>query len=515
MDPTRIEQLRDPAAFPGNPETVEIIQTHLSVVCLAGEFAYKLKKSIRLPFADFTTIAKRRYFCEEELRLNRRLCPSIYLEVVPLCLDSGGRPRFRASGKIVDYALKMKRLPAERMLDVLLQQGAVSETEISQVAHIVDRFHERSERSEEIEQLGGPERLRGSAEANFEETRDMVGEVFCAELHAALDRRSRMDFDRWSPLLDQRRKEGRIVDGHGDLHARNICLCDPIAVYDCIEFEPSFRCGDAANDHAFLVMDLRFRGHPELSQAYVEAVIEESGDGGMRAILPFLVRYRALVRAKVSAFASCEKEFSGEERARSAVTASRYLRLAGASAFEESGPWWLVVCGLPGTGKSTLASELADVSGWPVVASDVIRKELAGVAPDERLSAPFYREEFSLRTYDELARRAAEATRANPVVILDANFRKRDQRERLREAAATARARIAFCELRLDEEMVRERLLRRSGDGGAVSDAGWAVYEKVKDSFEAIVPLESELLLTIDGGGDDECDRLLARLLAA
>lgn len=512
MDPACIEQLRDPAIYPEQAESVEILQTHLSVVALSDDRAYKFKKAIHLPFADFTSLEQRRRFCEEELRLNRRLCPEIYEAVVALRFDEG-RLRIGDTGEIVDFAVKMRRLPQDRMMDVLLERNAVGREQIESIALQMVAFHREAPRGPEVDAWGDPEKLRGFALANFTETRGFFPE----HLHVALAMRTERDFARLLPVLKARLASGHVVDGHGDLHARNICLIDPPAIYDCIEFNPGFRCGDVATEHAFLVMDLRFRGHPELARAYLGTVIGGGGDGEMNVVLPTLVRYRAMVRAKVSAILSGEKEIPDEERAASARISLLYLRLAAASAIEEDGPWWLIFCGLPASGKSSVAEALCEASGgaWPVLSSDRVRKELAGVAPTEPLPESFYSGEFSRRTYAELLERAKAVTASHDVVILDANFRERRERAFAREAAKAAGARLAILRVDADEAIVIERLASRKSDPTSVSDADRVVYEKLKARYEMPQEEEADRLIFVDGDLEPGAavDGVLAALL--
>ena len=293
----------------------------------------------------------------------------------------------------------------------------------------------------------------------------------------------------------------RVVDGNGDLQARNVGLTDPVAVYDCIEFNPGFRCGDIATEHAFLIMDLRFRGHPELAAAFFDAVLAATGDDPMRDLMPMLVRYRAMVRAKVSAIAANEGELPEKRRREEGEIARRYLRLAAVSAIEEDGPWWLVFCGLPASGKSSIANALADSAGgaWPVFSSDRIRKELAGTAPTETLPERFYAPEFSQRTYAELRSRAAKASGKSRVVVLDANFRERKERTLVREAAAAAGARLVILRVDVDEDTVVARLDRRASDPNAESDADRKVYQKLKAAFETPGSEEADRLIPVSG----------------
>jgi aminoglycoside phosphotransferase family enzyme/predicted kinase len=500
MDPSRIESLRDPAIYPEKPDAVEILQTHLSVVVLAGASAYKFKKAIRLPFADFSDLERRRWFCGEEVRLNRRLCPAIYEGVVELRRDGAGRLRIGGVGELVDCAVKMRRMPQDRMMDVLLAQGRVTEAEIIAVARRVIAFHRDADQGPAVTEAGDPAKLREFALANFSETRGFFPEA----LHRELEHRTRDDFERLLSLLKERAASGCLVDGHGDLHARNICLIEPPAIYDCIEFNPALRCGDTALEHAFLFMDLRFRGHPELARLYLDTVFGESGDITAGRVVSLFARYRAMVRAKVSALTAREGEFSEAERAAAEETAHRYLRLAAALSVEDEGPRWLLCCGLPASGKSVAAAALAESSGgaWPVLSSDRVRKELAGVSAADRLPASFYGAEFSRQTYDELLARAVAATGPGTVIILDANFRSRADRGRFREAATRAGAACDLLHLEPGEDTALERLRIRSSEGESVSDADASVYEVLKREFEPPEPMEADRFLRLPGVGD-------------
>mgnify|MGYP000966256879 CR=1 FL=1 len=515
MDPERIEELKDPAIYPERSDSVIILQTHLSVVVLSGDSAYKFKKAIILPFADFSSLEKRRFFCEEELRLNRRLCPEIYESVVELRRGESGKLQLGDSGELLDYAVKMRRMPEERMMDVLLAENVVGADEIQVIARRVVAFHGVAERGPRVTASGDPEKLRDFALANFSETRGL----FPAELHEALAERTRRDLDRILPLLKSRAEAGLVVDGHGDLHARNICLIKPPAIFDCIEFNPAFRCVDVATEHAFLLMDLRHRGHPELARIYLDTVLAESRDEGMKLVLPTLVRYRAMVRAKVSAITAGEKEFTPEARAEAGEAAREYLRLAAVSAIEEDGPWWLIFCGLPASGKSSIAHSLVQASreAWSVFSTDHIRKELAGVPPTEILPPQYYSDEFSRRTYGEVRVRAAADTKANSVVILDANFRGRGERALALAAARAAGARLVILHIETDERTVIERLNQRKSDPRSESDADREVYEKLKSQFEAPQAYEADLLLSVSGdpSPDIAADEIICSLLGA
>ena len=501
MESDLLEQLHHPEVFPEPADDVEVIQTHLSVVCLTEKRVYKFKKPVRFDFVDYSTLERRKHFCEEEVRLNRRLCPRVYLGTVPLRRLENGSLRLggKGQGEVIEYAVEMTRLPADRMLDCLLKTDAASAADIREIAIQVAAFHKKAERSAPVNEAGAPAKLREFALANFEETRSGMETIFHSGLHQSLEQRTLSDFDRLLPVLERRLTEGKIVDGHGDLHARNICLSDPLAIYDCIEFNAGFRCSDIALENAFLVMDLGFRGHPELALVYLDTYIGESGDGEQRELMPALVRYRAMVRAKVSAIAAAEPELNQAEKDEATRTGRSCLHYAAASAIAEDGPWLIIACGLPGSGKSFTFQALSEETGWRVFSSDRVRKELAGAGPDDRLDDSFYSKTFSEKTYRELTDRAAKEARSHGVAMIDANFRTATLRDFARSRAAGEGMKLAIVQVDTAEEVIVKRLATRPQDDTAASDADLAVYQKLKSEFQPPAASEAEKIVVIDG----------------
>jgi aminoglycoside phosphotransferase family enzyme/predicted kinase len=493
IDEATIRLLADPKCYPDAAESVTQYQTHLSLVCVVGDRAYKLKKSLQLPFVDFSTLVKRQRACEEELRLNARLCPDMYLGVVPLFAKSGGVSFCDESGggEIIDWAVLMRRLPAERMMDVLLAHDAVTSGDLERIAEVIVGFHREVALGGRCEDaLRAADRLHDFALANFDETAAHCDSVFDPELHRQLRTRTARDFKQQLPLLRRRATDGRVVDGHGDLHARNICLCEPMAIYDCLEFSRNLRVGDVAVENAFLLMDLRYRGHAELGTAYLDRYLRVSGDDEQRALVPMLLRYRAMVRAKVAAIASREPEIDAADREGFLSSARRHLNLVAASAIEQDRPWLICACGLPATGKSYLFDALERASGWPCFTSDLIRKELAGIAPNQQAAQTCYTREANSRTYAEVLRRAATALQDGPVLV-DANFASAKLREHATQCARNAGAQIAFVWFRADDRQVELRMTQRAEDADQVSDADLSVYRKLQATFQP--PSEDEV----------------------
>lgn len=514
-----LTELRSPACFPHRPRDVQIVQTHLSIVCIAGDLVFKLKKALRLPFVDFSTLAARRGFCRDEVRLNRRLCPDVYLGCAAL-RRTHGQLTFAAIGDDerdddLDVAVVMKRLPADRMLDVLVHERQVDRAAIESLARHVAAFHERADRGAATRAFGDPTRLVTFASANFTELAAITNHGLSPMLLERVANASRAAFATALPVLQRRCAEGRVVDGHGDLHARNVCMTDPPSVYDCIEFEPAFRCGDVATENAFLAMDLRYRGAPDLATTYVDAYTTASGDREMTAVLPPLVAYRAMVRAKVAVLAATESEIGPADREKARRSAQRHLLLAAAVLLEarRRRPHWLVVCGPPASGKTRLCSTVADGTQWPHVSTDVVRKELAGIAPNARGTEAIYSADFSRRTYAEvLARAAAATTRGSGIVLLDGNFPTPAHRADAARAARDAGATSCVVHVHVDSATALRRATARHADPQATSDAGPEQLASLQARFVAPTANEGTVPIRLDGANDS--DELAAELLA-
>jgi len=449
--------LRRPEAYPPpEPPDVEVHETHASLVFLAGSRAYKMKKPVRFPFLDYSTLEKRKRFCEEEVRLNRRLAPSVYVGVVPITADG----RIRGKGEVLEYAVEMVRLPQDRMLDEMLRREQVTVADVERIADVLAAFHARAERCPSQ----GTEAIR----RNFDDAAAYLPAPWLARLRADHERlRAEME-----PLLARRAAQGRVRDGHGDLHAANVCLRgNEVVIYDCIEFEPRFRIGDVAAEIAFLAMDLERYGAWDLSRAFVRRYAERSGDAEAERLLPFFKPYRACVRGLV-------------ESLRGVPDASAYFRLAVSYGL---GPFAIVVCGLPGTGKSTFARKAARAFGAVHLRSDGIRKEILGIAPTAHWEGGYlegpYAPEATERTYAEVQARAMAILRAGGRVVADATFAHRKWRDDFEAAAREAGVRSIVVEVTCPEEIVRQRMAVRAGDRAEVSDADFAVYLKAKETY--------------------------------
>jgi hypothetical protein len=483
-----LEALLDPAVYPHQPAKVDFLQTHISYIFLAGDLVYKVKKPLAFDFLDFSTLEKRRYFCEQEVLLNRRLAPRIYLGVVEITTLQG-HLTVEGSGQVVEYAVKMRRLPQERMMDLMLEHGEVKRTHIAQIISVLVPFFQQADRGPQIDAFGSLEIIRFNTDENFAETRNYVGTALSPERFTDIVSYVK-EFCGNRSLFEERIRQGRIRDCHGDLHSANICLTSEVIIYDCIEFNHRFRYQDVAADVAFLAMDLDFRGRADLANFFVKEFSRRSKDDQLLAILPFYKCYRAYVRGKVFALAYDQSEQTGEERNRDLRLAKRYFALAHKYAGVYHRPQVLVVFGLSGTGKSALANRLSRELGWPVISSDRIRKELAGLKPADRQQVPFgeglYSEEVTKKTYATIIEQAEAFLAEGQAVILDGTFLHTDQRMLVLSLARSMDAEVHLILCQCPDEVVRERLAAREHDATAVSDARWEIFCEQKKRLSLV-----------------------------
>ena len=496
-----VAALSRPAAYPHAVADVVVHHTHISVVFLAGPRAYKVKKPLDLGFLDFTTLERRRRFCLEETRVNRRLAPGVYEGVVPITAGPGG-VRVGAEtvaeepggdpAETVEYAVRMERLPDEATLEARLAEGALAAGDLTRVARRIAAFHAAAEGGPRVAAGGRLAVVAGNARENFAQSRPQVGRTVSAAVHARLAALTERELARLAPLVEDRARRGVPRDTHGDLRLDHVYLFPgrpppaDLVVVDAIEFNERFRHADPVADAAFLAMDLVFAGRRDLARAFAEAYLVAAGDEEGRALLPFYVAYRAAIRAKVEGMEALESDVPAAERDQ-ALRRSRAFWLVALGQLEEPGhrPALLLVGGLPGTGKSTLAAALARRAGFCVVAADRVRKELAGLDPEAPAPATFgegvYAPEWTERTYAECLGRAQALLFEGERVLVDATFREDHRRTRFLAAAREAGVPAAFLCLTTGFEVALRRL---GGRRGGPSDADAEVYRAAAERWE-------------------------------
>jgi hypothetical protein len=506
-----VRALADPAFYPHRPPRVEHVQTHISHVFLAGPYVYKLKKAVRFPFVDASTVARRGSLCEEELRLNWRLAVPIYLGVLPVTRERDGRLALCGKGTVVDRVVWMRRLPAERMLDRLVEDGAADAGMLGRLARLLADFHARAPDGPAVAAHATPEAVLGAWRQVLALAAPLVGGALPA-------------------LLRRRHAAGhRIREGHGDLRAEHVCIIDtpvpaappdtPIApgmyVVDCVEFSHALRCNDVASEVAFLTMDLERLGRPDLAGAFVDAYVAASGDRELRTLLPFYCVYRACVRGAVEGLKAAEPEVKSGDRLAAVTRARQYFALALRYAWRAQGPAVIACCGLSGSGKSALAAALAEATGFVHLSSDLIRRQGAPCGSPAPYGTGLYAPAARAAVYARLCDEAEEALAAGRGVVADASFIRRGDRHAIAAAAGRRGRPALFLDCQADPETIRRRLDARSG---GPSDARWTTYLEQCAEREAFGPAESHR--GVDTGGDldaalEETLPVLWRLLAA
>ena len=485
--PPLIRALLRPEAYPHPTGPVGLRETHLSWVLLAGGFAYKVKKPVALGFADFATPERRAAACADEIRLNRRLCPGVYLDVVDL-VARGGAIAVGGPGRPVEPAVRMRRLPDTGMLPSLLARGAADDRLVIRIARLLANFHAGAATGPGVDEWGGVAAVRANWLENFVQSAPYVGRSLPAATLAAV--RAFVDgfLDRQRPLLDGRIAAARIRDGHGDLHAGNICLEGRrLHLFDCLEFSPRYRCADVAADVAFLAMDLDRHGRGDLGAAFADAYIRLSGDEDLARLLDFYKCYRAWVRGKVLSLRLDQPGLSPAAAAAVREEARGYFDLAWAYAGGVAQPTLVLVVGASATGKTTLARALAGRLGLVHLSSDLVRKELAGHAPTERRREAFGKGLYSAartrRTYAALRRRAGHWLDRGRSVVLDATFGQAAERAAIRRLAARRGARLLVLHCRADDATIRARLAARERDPLNVSDARLDLWPALQRAY--------------------------------
>jgi uncharacterized protein len=486
------EALQDPAVYPEPTTTVEVRETHISLVFLTDHFAYKIKKPVNLGFLDFSTLDRRRFYCEQELTLNRRLSSGVYAEVVTLRQDHQ-HYTFSNHGQVVEYAVKMRRLPEDRSLEALLRDDQVTPAMIDTLARRLADFHADHPLPVSSEPYGTLERVRADWEENFAQTADAVGRSLSPQISRTIQQAVTLFISRHANWFAQRVQEGRIRDCHGDLRAEHVYF-EPgqMQIIDCIEFNQRFRFIDVSSEVAFLAVDLERLGALAWAHRFVRAYVHASRDVMLYRLLDFYRCYRAYVRGKVTSI-RLQASPPPELRSRLQRRAETYYTLAAHYAERLTRPMLLLTMGLIASGKSSVAQGIATALDLELFSSDRVRKELAGVTPETSQRAAYEEGLYSLtatqRTYDALADRARQALSRGRSVILDASFAKRAERQRMVALAQEMKAECFGLECWAPEAVLRARLRAREGSPASISDAREEILSQFQRDYE---PLQAD-----------------------
>ena len=506
--PPLVEAMLRPEFYPESPAHVEFKQTHISYVFIAGDFVYKIKKPVHFSFLDCSKLADRLRYCRDEVRLNARLSPRVYLGVFAILKREDSfvlGPEVTAEyPEAVEYAVKMRRLPEDRMLDAMLAAGKVDSDTIKAVAARIAQFHAGAASNHAWIHGSAAAIWRGVVE-DIGQNETFIGNTLRQFQFIAIDSFCRAFITAHWRALNNRALDGRVREGHGDLRAEHVCLLNneknEIDVIDCVEFSERLRYGDVASEIAFLTMDLDRLGAPGLADDLVETYAETTGDEDLAVFVPFYKCYRACVRGKVESLRSLEREVEASERERARRVASTHFALAWRYARAAS-PALIVVCGLSGTGKSTVARMLQHRKGFKAINSDRTRKRLASVSPQEHVrtdyGANIYSDRFSKITYDAMLAEAEHLLGDGCGAILDATFKTSADRQLALALAARRGVPVLFIECVVSQEEAIRRLKQRASSEGEVSDATPKIYKKQRAEFEPIRELPPRNYLRID-----------------
>ena len=478
-----VNSLCAPGYFPHKPI---IEETHISWVLLIGQDAYKIKKSVNLGFLDFSTLELRRHYCNEELRLNRRLAPDLYLGVIAI----GGKPEEPVLGKepAIEYAVYMRRFSQSSLMDRMLSRGHVTAGHIDKLGSVVADFHSSLPPAAADSPYCTLTEIEKEALDNFTRLPQLLSEPDDLAMLETVREASAQAYLACEPLFRLRAAAGCVRECHGDLHLGNIVVLDNTPTpFDCIEFSPALRWIDVISEISFTVMDLLRRGRPRLAWRLLNGYLEITGDFSGVGVLRFYLAYRAMVRAKIAAIRAGQRNSSNVKR--ELKSCRSYLRLAH-SCLTQRHPAVIITQGLPGCGKSTFAQIALEMLGAIRIRSDVERKRLFGLEPladsKAQTGADIYSENTTRRTYGKLQELARAIIAAGFPVIVDAAFVLHAEREKFQALAQELAVPFVIASVQADTAVMEERLKRRSRRGSDASEADISVLQKLQGFHEPL-----------------------------
>lgn len=488
-----VERLLQPDAYPHIADELQMLETHISWVFLAGNYAYKVKKPVNFGFLDYSTLELRRRYCQEELRLNARLAPHIYLDVVPL-RGSLQEPHFKEEGEIIDYAVKMRRFSQSGLLDRQIQEGRLQPEDIDELSNLIAQFHQSIERIDPSSHHGTPENVHQPAIENFDHTVPLIQNPRSIERLGKLKQWTEREYEKYFETFKARQQEGFVRECHGDLHLGNMARMKGILIFDGIEFNDDFRWIDVVSEIAFLYMDLEHRGRPDFAQRMLNRYLERTGDYLGLSLLPYYLVYRSMVRAKVDAIRFSQSGLSEEEKSKLSRDFVGFIDQAERYAATRQ-PHLVLTHGLSGSGKTFVSGQLLEKWRAVRIRSDVERKRLFGLdlqdSSHSEVGKGLYTPEASRRTFQHLRQLASGLLKAGQRVIVDATFLKPDSRRPFYDLAVELKVPLTVLDVQAGEAVCRRRLQEREDD---VSEANLAVLENQLGSYQALHPEEARII---------------------
>ncbi len=489
-----------PSAYPHPVEKIVTVETHISLVFLTGPYAYKVKKAVDLGFLDFSTLESREHFCREELRLNRRLCADLYLDVVPVT-EQSGIIMIGGNGKVIDYAVKMVQFDRRLELDTLLIQGKITGEQIDQISRIVAGFHESAPAASPDTPYGQAKVLIKPVRDNFTEAARLNRDRQEKALLEKLKQWTENEYKRLIPLFSSRKADGAVRQCHGDMHTGNMVLWkNRVMIFDCIEFNQRLSTIDVFSEIAFLVMDLEHSGHPEHAWRFLNNYLSLTGDYQGIPLLRFYKTYRAMVRAKVTAIRHLQEE-NRQEKAKTLTEHRSYISTALACS-SPAQPGLMLTCGVSGSGKTTVAGMLASRIQAIHIRSDIERKRLFGLGHLEKSSPgqnkAMYSIESSELTYTRLYEIATRCLESNYPVVVDATFLREEERRRFMRLGKNTGVPVIILFCMAPEPLLEERVTKRRRKGKDASEADKTVLLQQIRNFLPLSAMEQKITVTID-----------------
>ncbi|OZG70045.1 hypothetical protein BTA51_27990 [Hahella sp. CCB-MM4] len=515
MSDSLVQALKNSATYHHPVSEIQLIETHISWVFLTGTYAYKVKKPMDYGFLDFTALDKRKYYCEEELRLNRRLVPDVYLEVIPIT-GTPEAPILEGEGEPFEYAIKMRQFNP-KTLDQMPQDDPALGEHLEQLALKVADFHlNHSAKTDEGMTFGHPDVVFEPVQQNFDQIRPLLNDPAELKQLDYLEGWAQSTFERLRPLMEQRDKDGFVRECHGDMHLANVTVQDgSVMLFDCIEFNEYFRWLDVYNDIGFLLMDLEDRSLKGLGYRVLNAYLEQTGDYQGLALLPFYKAYRAMVRCKIALFTMGAPGISEEMRQEEEKKYKRYMDLA-ESYMAVPSRFLIITHGVSGTGKTTISSHLVQRLGCIRLRSDIERKRLFGLKSQEKshseLDGGIYSPDANIKTYQYLASEAEMLLQAGQAVIIDATFLHQDQRAMMEEVAAENGVPFAIVDCKAPQAKIEEWLEKRSAESEDAAEADVNVMRHQLTHAEPFTEEEMTHVLELASDNLDEVDALADRL---
>ena len=480
-------------------DNIELIQTHVSAVFLTGDYAYKLKKAVNFGFLDYSTLEKRKHFLEAEIEMNSAIAPELYLEVVAIT-NEGEKLALNGAGETVEYALKMRQFPQENLFINLFEAGKLKIEQMAELGRIVAQFHKSAQTNEYISSFGTVEKVREAFDENYQQTETYIGRAQTQQQLEETKAYTDQFFAERADLFNSRIANNKIKECHGDLHLKNICLWqDKIQLFDRIEFNEPFRFVDVMYDVAFVMMDLEARDQKDFANAFLNAYLEQTGDYEGLPLLPLYLSRQAYVRAKVTSFLLDDPNVPEVAKQEAISTASDYYQQAWEYTQNRTGKL-IMMSGLSGAGKTTVAKTIARHHGAVHLRSDAVRKQIAGIAVEEKGSDNIYTPEMSQKTYSRLSELGIMLAQEGFTAILDAKYDRVNYRKEVIEAAKQNNISLQIINCVAPMETLRDRLNNRSGD---ISDATAELLASQQANAEEFTSEEKAYITTVDTSDAD------------